>query len=203
MYQIVFTQTSEPCHAYGFVNKVNINDLAVKNNNQMKKIGLLSDTHSHIDNKILDFFKDVDEIWHVGDIGSWEVVDKLKAIKPFKAVYGNIDGTKFRQEFELALKFKCENVDVLMIHIGGYPGKYEKGIKQMLKENPIKLFISGHSHILKVIYDKELDLLHINPGAAGKFGPHIVRTAVRFIIDNEKISNLAILELERYPKPLR
>lgn len=169
----------------------------------MKKIGLLSDTHSHLDNKILDFFKNVDEVWHVGDIGSWDVVDKLKAIKPFKAVYGNIDGSDFRQEFEAALIFKCENVQVVMTHIGGYPGKYEKGIKQILKENPIKLFISGHSHILKVIYDKKLDLLHINPGAAGMSGFHQVRTAIRFSIDKDKISNLEILELERYPKPIR
>ncbi|OQY04952.1 MAG: YfcE family phosphodiesterase [Bacteroidetes bacterium 4572_117] len=163
----------------------------------MKKIGLLSDTHSHIDDKILGFFKDVDEIWHVGDIGSWDVVDKLRAIKPLKAVYGNIDGLEFRQEFEAALVFKCENVNVAMVHIGGYPGRYEKGIKQILKENKINLFISGHSHILKVIYDKKLDLLHINPGAAGKSGFHKVRTAIRFSIDKDKISNLEILELQR------
>ena len=166
----------------------------------MTKIGLLSDTHSHIDDKILNFFNNVDEIWHVGDIGSWEVVDKLKSIKPLRAVYGNIDGPEFRQEFEGALIFKCENVQIVMTHIGGYPGKYEKGIKQILKENPVKLFISGHSHILKVIYDKELDLLHINPGAAGMSGIHQVRTAIRFSIDKDKISNLEILELERYPK---
>ncbi|MEN8122638.1 MAG: metallophosphoesterase family protein [Bacteroidota bacterium] len=166
----------------------------------MTKIGLLSDTHSHIDDKILDFFKNVDEIWHAGDIGSWEIVDKLKAIKPFKAVYGNIDGPEFRQEFKLMENFSCENIRVLMIHIGGYPGRYEKGIKKFLKENPIKLFISGHSHILKVIYDKELDILHINPGAAGMSGMHKIRTAIRFSIDKEKISNLEILELKRYPK---
>ncbi|RLD69143.1 MAG: YfcE family phosphodiesterase [Bacteroidetes bacterium] len=166
----------------------------------MTKIGLLSDTHSHVDDKILNFFKDVDEIWHIGDIGSWEVVDKLKAIKPFKAVYGNIDGSEFRQEFKLIENFSCEDVHVLMIHIGGYPGKYEKGIKQFLKENPVNLFISGHSHILKVIYDKEFDLLHINPGAAGMSGLHKVRTAMRFSIDKEKIKGLEILELERYPK---
>jgi len=166
----------------------------------MTKIGLLSDTHSHLDDKILNFFKDVDEIWHVGDIGTWEVVDKLKAIKPLRAVYGNIDGSEFRQEFEAALMFKCENVQVVMTHIGGYPGKYEKGIKSILMENPVNLFISGHSHILKVIYDKKLDLLHINPGAAGMSGLHNLRTAIRFSIDKEKISNLEILELERYPK---
>ena len=166
----------------------------------MTKIGLLSDTHAHLDDKILNFFKDVDEIWHVGDFGSWEVVDKLKAIKPLKAVYGNIDGPEFRQEFEAALMFKCENVNVVMTHIGGYPGKYEKGVKQILKENPVNLFISGHSHILKVIYDKKLDLLHINPGAAGTTGFHKLRTAIRFSIDKEKIKSLEILELERYPK---
>jgi len=169
----------------------------------MTKIGLISDTHSHLDDKIIDFFEDVDEIWHVGDIGTWEVVDKLKAIKPFKAVYGNIDGSEFRQEFEAALMFTCENVNVVMTHIGGYPGKYEKGIKQILTKNPVNLFISGHSHILKVIYDKKLDLLHINPGAAGMSGFHGVRTAIRFSIDKDKISNLQILELERYPKVLK
>jgi len=166
----------------------------------MTKIGLLSDTHSHLDDKILAFFKDVDEIWHVGDIGNWEVVEKLKSIKPLRAVYGNIDGTDFRQEFKLVENFSCENIRVLMIHIGGYPGKYAKGIKQFLKENRVKLFISGHSHILKVMHDKKLDVLHINPGAAGLSGFHKVRTAIRFSIDKDKISNLEILELERYPK---
>ena len=166
----------------------------------MTKIGLLSDTHSHLDNKIINFFKDVDEIWHVGDIGNWDIIQKLKAIKPLKAVYGNIDGFEFRQEFKAALLFKCENVNVVMTHIGGYPGKYATGIKKLLKENPVNLFISGHSHILKVIYDKKLELLHINPGAAGMSGFHKVRTAIRFSIDKEKISNLEILELERYGK---
>ena len=163
----------------------------------MLKIGLLSDTHSFIDDKILDFFKDTDEIWHAGDIGSLDVLDKLQALKPVRAVYGNIDGTEFRQNLQAALMFRVEQVKVFMTHIGGYPKKYAKGIKQILSEEKPKLFIAGHSHILKVMYDKDLELLYINPGAAGKSGFHKVRTAVRFVIDKDKIKDLEILELKR------
>jgi len=164
----------------------------------MTKIGLLSDTHSYIDDKILEFFKEVDEIWHVGDIGDIEVLNRLKAIKPVRAVYGNIDGQELRYELQEILIFKIEKVKVLMIHIGGYPKKYAKGIKQILREEKPQLFITGHSHILKVMYDKELDVLYINPGAAGKSGFHRVRTAMRFVIDNDKIKDLEILEMSHF-----
>lgn len=163
----------------------------------MLKIGLLSDTHSFIDDKILDFFKDTDEIWHAGDIGSLDVLEKLQALKPVRAVYGNIDGSEFRQNLKAALMFRVEQVKVFMTHIGGYPKKYAKGIKQILSEEKPKLFIAGHSHILKVMYDKNLELLYINPGAAGKSGFHKIRTAVRFVIDKDKIKDLEILELKR------
>ena len=163
----------------------------------MLKIGLLSDTHSFIDDKILDFFKDTDEIWHAGDIGSWDVLEKLQALKPVRAVYGNIDGLEFRENLKAALMFRVEQVKVFITHIGGYPKKYAKGIKQILSKEKPKLFIAGHSHILKVMYDKELNLLYINPGAAGKSGFHKIRTAVRFVIDKDKIKDLEILELKR------
>ena len=161
----------------------------------MVKIGLLSDTHGFFDIQLIDFFKDCNEVWHAGDIGNYEIVEQIKSIKPLKAVYGNIDGVEIRNEFPAKLRFKCEEVDVLLVHIGGYPGRYDVKIKNELFGNLPKLFICGHSHILKVIYDKKLNLLHINPGAAGKFGFQKVRTAVRFIIDKEKITGLEIIEL--------
>ncbi len=163
----------------------------------MKTIGLLSDTHSHIALKMLDFFSDVDEIWHAGDIGNLEVVSQLQKLKPLRAVYGNIDDYKIRQEFPEILEFKCEGIDVLMIHIGGYPGKYEKKVKNILNSRSFDLFISGHSHILKVIYDKKLDMMHINPGAAGKNGFHQVRTAIKFRVTGKKLEGLQIFEMER------
>jgi putative phosphoesterase len=163
----------------------------------MKKIGLLSDTHSYIDDKIINFFKDCDEIWHAGDIGNREVADKLATFKPFRAVYGNIDGHEIRIQYKQHLRFICEQVSVWITHIGGYPGHYEKEVRQELLINPPQLFICGHSHILKVIYDKKFNLLHINPGAAGISGFHKVRTAVRFIIDGKDIKQLEILEIER------
>ncbi len=163
----------------------------------MKKIALLSDTHSYIDNPLLNFFKDADEIWHAGDIGNLEVLEQLKGIKPIRAVYGNIDGPELRNELAESLLFDCENVKVFITHIGGYPKKYAKGIKAVLRELKPQLFISGHSHILKVMYDKELELLYMNPGAAGKSGFHKVRTALRFTVDKDKIRDLEILELKR------
>jgi putative phosphoesterase len=163
----------------------------------MKKIGLLSDTHSYIDDKIINFFNDCDEIWHAGDIGNREVADKLATFKPFRAVYGNIDGHEIRIQYKQHLRFICEQVSVWITHIGGYPGHYEKEVRQELLINPPQLFICGHSHILKVIYDKKFNLLHINPGAAGISGFHKVRTAVRFIIDGKDIKQLEILEIER------
>ncbi len=161
----------------------------------MKRIGLLSDTHSYFDSRFEELFRDVDEIWHAGDLGDIKVLDQMRAFKPVRAVFGNIDGNGLRQELGETLIFNCEDVKVLMIHIGGYPGRYDKNVKhQLLKEKP-KLFISGHSHILKVIYDKDLNLLHLNPGAAGLSGFHAVRTALRFTIDGADIKDMEVIEL--------
>lgn len=163
----------------------------------MKKILLLSDTHSFIDDQILKFVKQADEVWHAGDIGSIDVIDTIRNHKPVRAVYGNIDDYKIRLEFPLDLRFTIEDVSVWMTHIGGYPNKYDLRIKGEITENPPKVFICGHSHILKVIFDKKLNLLHINPGAAGKHGFHSIRTMVRFEISDGNISNLEIIELEK------
>lgn len=161
----------------------------------MKKILLLSDTHSHIDDKILKYVQQADEVWHAGDIGDLKVTDTLKSLKPLRAVYGNIDDDKARMEFPLHNRFFCEDVAVWITHIGGYPGKYSQSIRTELQNNPPKLFICGHSHILKVQFDKKLSLLHMNPGAAGIHGFHQVRTMLRFEIDGDKIQNLEIIEL--------
>ncbi|MCK5169563.1 MAG: metallophosphoesterase family protein [Bacteroidales bacterium] len=163
----------------------------------MKKIGLLSDTHGHVDEKILNFFKDCDEIWHAGDIGNIETADKIVNYKPLKAVYGNIDGQDVRIVYPKIQFFKCEDVNVLMTHIGGYPGKYEREMNGIIKKLKPKLFISGHSHILKVIYDKKNDLLHINPGASGKSGLHKHQTVVRFTINGKEIKDLEVFEKNR------
>lgn len=163
----------------------------------MKRIGLLSDTHGYIDDRILAYLEECDEIWHAGDIGNLETAQKLSVLKPFIAVSGNIDGTELRREYPLKRRFHCEDVEVLIIHIGGYPGHYTpEGRKEIYASAP-KLFISGHSHILKVIYDEKNQLLHINPGAAGIQGFHQVRTLVRFTIDQSDIKNLEIIELGR------
>ncbi len=161
----------------------------------MKKIGLLSDTHGFLDDKVFEHFKDCDEIWHAGDIGAVEVADRLAAFKPLKAVYGNIDGDMLRVMFKQHERWMCEGVDVWMTHIGGYPGKYAKEVKPEIFTNPPKLFISGHSHILKVMFDEKLGTLHINPGAEGKYGFHNVRTLVRFEIDGTDIRNLEVIEI--------
>jgi putative phosphoesterase len=161
----------------------------------MKKILLLSDTHSHIDDAILKYVRLADEVWHAGDIGDLAVTDALKKEKPLRAVYGNIDGEEARREFPLNNRFMCEGVDVWITHIGGYPGKYKPGILKEMEENPPKLFICGHSHILKVQFDKKHNLLHMNPGAAGKYGFHQVRTMLRFEIDGDKIQRLEVIEL--------
>ena len=163
----------------------------------MKKIGLLSDTHAHIDKSILEFFKDCDEIWHAGDIGNIETSDEISRFKPLRAVYGNIDGQDLRIIYPKIQLFDCENVKVLMTHIGGYPGKYYNDIKDTILKIKPDLFISGHSHILKVIYDDKHKLLHINPGAAGKSGLHQVKTAVRFTIDGKDIKDLEVFEKAR------
>lgn len=163
----------------------------------MTRILLLSDTHSHIDEQILKYVKQADEVWHAGDIGDLKVTDAIKAIKPLKAVYGNIDNDKARLEFLENNRFMCEGVDVWITHIGGYPGRYDRRIKESILKKPPKLFICGHSHILKVMWDKKLDLLHMNPGAAGKHGFHSVRTMLRFVIDKDQIKDLEIIELEK------
>ena len=163
----------------------------------MMKILLLSDTHGFIDKQIMKYVKLADEVWHVGDIGNFEVIDTIQKIKPIRAVYGNIDNKEIRAEFPLDAKFKVENIRVWMTHIGGYPNRYDKRVRDQIKQNPPKLFIRGHSHILKVIYDKKLNLLHMNPGAAGKHGFHNVRTMLRFEINKSEIQNLEIIELEK------
>ena len=163
----------------------------------MTKIGLLSDTHGLIHERIFSFFKDVDEIWHAGDFGNLETADQLAAFKPLRGVYGNIDGHEVRTVHPLHQRFMCENVDVWMTHIGGYPGRYERYVKPEIYTNSPNLFISGHSHILKVMFDKKLNFLHINPGAAGAHGFHKFRTAIRFVIDRSDIKDLEIWQIKR------
>jgi len=159
------------------------------------KIGLLSDTHSFFPEEIYTYFDKCDEIWHAGDIGSMEVVEKMRAFKPFRAVWGNIDGQEIRKEFPLNLHFEVEGMKIWMTHIGGYPGKYAPRIKNQLEINVPQLFICGHSHILKVIQDKQLNLLHLNPGAAGIEGFHQIRTLMRFEINEGKLNHLEVIEL--------
>ncbi|MBR1465014.1 MAG: metallophosphoesterase family protein [Bacteroidaceae bacterium] len=161
----------------------------------MKRIGLLSDTHGYWDDRYTKYFSECDEIWHAGDFGSSEIADRLSALKPLRGVFGNIDGHDLRMRFSEKYRFKCEEVEVLMKHIGGYPGHYDPSIRGSIFARPPKLFISGHSHILKVVYDKTLGCLHINPGAAGISGFHKVRTLVRFTIDGTEIKDLEVIEL--------
>jgi len=163
----------------------------------MKRIGLISDTHGYLHPGIAEFFSNVDEIWHCGDIGTLETAEKLEKMKKFRAVYGNIDGQDIRRQYPEWLSFSCEDVKVLMTHIGGYPGRYDARALQRILEDKPRLFLCGHSHILKVIYDKKHELLHINPGAAGKFGSHHLITFVRFVIDGDNIRNLEISENPR------
>lgn len=161
----------------------------------MTKILLLSDTHSYMDDRILKYASEADEIWHAGDIGEFKVADALQAIKPLRAVYGNIDDVEVRGEFPLNNIFTVDGVKVVMTHIGGYPGKYNARVKDLLLTEKPKLYICGHSHILKVMHDKKLNLLHMNPGAAGIHGFHQIRTMLRFSLDNGKIDNLEVIEL--------
>ena len=163
----------------------------------MKNILLLSDTHSHLDEAMLKYINQADEVWHAGDIGDIKVTDEIKKLKPLRAVYGNIDDALIRSEFPLHNRFFCEEIDVWITHIGGYPGRYTPSVKESLNNNPPKLFITGHSHILKVINDKKLGLLHMNPGAAGIHGFHQVRTMLRFEIHKDKIQKLEVIEIER------
>lgn len=169
----------------------------IEHKNGMKQIGVLSDTHGTLSERVLRFFEPVDEIWHAGDIGNVETADYLASIKPLRAVYGNIDDHILRRMFPEKLRFFCEEVDVLMTHIGGFPGRYERHIYPELVRHSPQLFIAGHSHILKVMFDPKIDCLHMNPGAAGNKGFHKVCTAIRFKIDGKKIYDLEVLEFER------
>lgn len=161
----------------------------------MKRIGLLSDTHAYWDERYAKYFGECDEIWHAGDIGSMELVERLQEIAPLRAVHGNIDGGDVRRMFPEKLRWNCEGADVLMTHIGGYPGKYDPRIRQQLYTKPPQLFISGHSHILKVQFDPQLQLLHINPGAAGLQGWQTVRTLIRFTAEEGKFKDLEVIEI--------
>ena len=161
----------------------------------MKKIGIISDTHAHWDDKYLVHFESCDEIWHAGDIGSLQVAQRLAEFRPLRAVYGNCDGGDLRRMFTERLRFKCEDVDVLMKHIGGYPGHYDASIRGSIYVSPPQLFISGHSHILKVQYDKTLNLLHINPGAAGQQGWHKERTLIRLTVEGNKFADCEVITL--------
>ncbi len=161
----------------------------------MTSIGLISDTHHFLDETVFEHFKNCDEIWHGGDFGTIEIADKLSTFRPLKGVYGNIDGPDVRKMYPEQLVFKCEDVTVMMRHIGGYPPKYNPETKKELLIHQPQLFISGHSHILKVMYDDKLQCLHMNPGAAGKQGWHKVRTLIRFVIDGKEMKNCEVIEL--------
>ncbi len=161
----------------------------------MTRIGLISDTHSYLDEAVFAHFKDCDEIWHAGDFGTLEIAEKLAAFKPLRGVYGNIDDQSIRTIYPEDLFFTCEEVDVFIRHIGGYPGRYAPGVKDLIVKNNSKLFISGHSHILKVMYDDKLGCLHMNPGAAGNQGWHKVRTIIRFTIDGKNMKDCEVIEL--------
>lgn len=163
----------------------------------MKKILLLSDTHGFLDDKILKYVSQADEVWHAGDIGDLNVTDTLKKLKPVRVVYGNIDGAQARSEFPLDLRFECEGVEVFMTHIAGSPGKFQPRVKDILKMNPPKILICGHSHILKVQFDKTFQVLYVNPGAAGIHGFHQVRTMLRFQLDKGKIEQMEVIEFPR------
>ena len=162
----------------------------------MMRIGLLSDTHGYWDERFEKYFQPCDEIWHAGDIGSIEIAERLEAIHPLMAVHGNVDGGDLRRLFPEKLRWRCEQVEVMMKHIGGYPGNYDRSVASTLFASPPQLFISGHSHILKVQYDKRLHLLHINPGAAGIQGWQKVRTLIRFTIDGIEVKDLEVIELK-------
>ena len=161
----------------------------------MVKIGLLSDTHSFLDEKIFDYFAEVDEIWHAGDIGDPQVIKQLADFKPVRAVYGNIDEPALRHQYPENAIFTVEGLKVFMTHIGGYPGRYNARVRKLIDEHQPKLYVCGHSHILKVMPDPKRDLLHVNPGACGQHGFHQVRTIVRFTINDGKIEELQVIEL--------
>ncbi len=161
----------------------------------MIKIGLLSDTHAYWDDRYATYFADCDEIWHAGDIGSDTLALQLSSLKPLRAVHGNIDGYSLRIQYPRVLRFKAEEMEVVITHIGGYPGRYAPEIREELYANPPQIFIAGHSHILKAQYDQKLQCMHLNPGAAGKSGFHQVRTLMRFVIDGKQLKDLEVIEL--------
>lgn len=163
----------------------------------VKKILLLSDTHGYVDDTMRRYGAEADEIWHAGDIGDLAVTDALREVAPLKAVFGNIDDDRARREFPLHQRFLCEAVDVWITHIGGYPGHYNPTIRSELHLNPPRLFVCGHSHILRVMNDPKLGLLHMNPGAIGKHGFHAVRTMLRFTIEGADIRQLEVIEMEK------
>jgi putative phosphoesterase len=163
----------------------------------MKKILLLSDTHGYIDDHIMGYVNEVDEVWHAGDIGSVEVTDTISNSKPIRAVYGNIDSAELRESFPKDLVFACEDIKIFMTHIGGRPGRYAKGISRQLNSVQPKIFICGHTHILKIQFDKTYQVLYINPGAMGKQGFHKVRTMVRFELSKGEIKNMEVVEVKR------
>ena len=163
----------------------------------MKKILLISDSHGYLDEKLLKYIDSVDEVWHAGDIGTEECCQEIEKRKPFRAVYGNIDHAALRQKYPEHDLFTCENLLVYMTHIGGYPSKYQAAARNIIEQKKPGLFICGHSHILKIIYDKDHGLLHLNPGACGIQGFHQVKTALRFVIEGAEIKNMEIIELGR------
>jgi putative phosphoesterase len=162
----------------------------------MTRIGLLSDTHGHLDQRVFEHFKDCNEIWHAGDLGDESVADALQAFKPFRAVYGNIDDINIRSRFPEDLFFECENLKIWLTHIGGTPPKYNPRIKKILRQQVPDIFICGHSHILKIKRDSAMNnMLYLNPGAAGNQGFHSMRTMLRFIIDDRNIDKMEVIEL--------
>jgi putative phosphoesterase len=161
----------------------------------MTRIGLISDTHSYLDENVFKHFEQCDEIWHGGDFGNIELAGRLAAFKPLKGVYGNIDGNDIQWMYPENLFFHCEEVKVFITHIGGYPPRYNSRVKPLLQEHKPQLFIAGHSHILKVIYDEKIQCLHMNPGAAGNRGWHKVRTIIAFVIDGKSIKDCKVIEL--------
>ena len=161
----------------------------------MTRIGLISDTHGYLDEAVFHHFEACDQVWHAGDFGSMEIASRLEVFRPLTGVYGNIDDPTLRSKFPLDNHFLCDGARVFMRHIGGYPGRYAPGVKKIIQEHRPAIFISGHSHILKVMYDQQLQCLHLNPGAAGNQGWHTVRTLLRFSIDKGNITNCEVIEL--------
>lgn len=182
----------EEKHFNGIFSILNLASLKIL---LLTHIGLISDTHSYLDPTVFEHFKNCDEIWHAGDFGNIEIANELNSFKPLKGVYGNIDGYDIKSVYPEQLVFKCEKVKVMMRHIGGYPPRYNPETKKEILIHKPQLFISGHSHILKIMYDDKLNCLHINPGAAGKHGWQKVRTLVRFAIDEKDIKDCEVIEL--------